>query len=140
MALDSDSKIPLIVSVDGCNKPGEYNVQPRFLSDAPHTTILIWAQYKAAAHIGQGSMLTYKVQFVKYFELKYAHAEVIAIISAWAVASFKSSVWLWVLVIIFSSQTMTAPTGTSPLENAISAIKSAFFIKKPWSGAEIILK
>ena len=47
-------------------------------------------QYKAPAHIKQGSRVTYKVASGKYFACKFSQALVIAKISACAVTSFKS--------------------------------------------------
>src|SRR5262249_200708 len=49
--------------------------------------------------------------------------------SAWAVASESDSTRLWARPMIFPSTTSTAPTGTSPFANAISASAKASRIK-----------
>ena len=83
------------------------------------------AQFKAPAHIGQGSTVTYKVQSVKYFPPMASVAAVTATISAWAVVSCSRSVMLCPRPMTRPRQTMTAPMGISPAARAAPASRKA---------------
>ena len=81
----------------------------------------IWAQFRAAAHIGQGSTVTYKVASFKYLPPRASVAAVMAIISAWAVGSWRVSVRLCPFPMMRPLHTTTAPMGTSPSAAAARA-------------------
>ena len=66
----------------GWCREGEKSEQPRLGSMAPYTMRPIWAQFRAPAHIGQGSTVTYKVHSGRYFPPMASVAAVMAIISA----------------------------------------------------------
>lgn len=128
----SSEQMPEDVSVLGCRSeillPSEdpsKSVKPRLGSSAPHTRRSNCAQHIAAAHIGQGSTVTYSVHPVRYLPPIASHADVMAIISAWAVGSWRRSVMLCPLAIMRPRQTMTAPMGTSPSAEAACASRKA---------------
>src|ERR1051325_610640 len=92
--------------------------------------VSICAQARAAAHIGQGSIVTYIVQPFKYFPPNHEEAEVKAIISACALTSLSFSVWLYPREIFFSPPTtMPARMVISSFSSERPACFSAFFIK-----------
>src|SRR5690625_6736308 len=68
----------------------------------------------APAHIGQGSNVTYNVQFSKRQLEFISLARAIAVSSAWANVEWVVSRSLYPVLIILSSHTITAPIGTSP--------------------------
>ena len=82
-------------------------------------------QFRAPAHIGQGSTVTYSVQSLRYLAPTASVAAVMAIISAWAVASCRRSVMLCPLPRMRPRETMTAPMGISPSSAAFRASRSA---------------
>ena len=92
---------------------------------APYTMRPTWAQFRAPAHIGQGSTVTYKVQSVRYLPPMASVAAVMATISAWAVVSISRSVILCPRPITRPRDTMTAPMGISPAARAACASRSA---------------
>lgn len=98
---------------------------PVFVSGAPKHTRSILAKIRAPAHIRQGSIVTYNVVASNLSFRRYDAACVIAIISACAVGSFRSFIWLCALAITLPLWTMIAPTGTSSASNAFSASFSA---------------
>src|SRR5690625_4581962 len=79
----------------------------------------------APAHIGQGSNVTYNVQFSKRQLEFISLARAIAVSSAWANVEWVVSRSLYPVLIILSSHTITAPIGTSPNFSAFLASKIA---------------
>ena len=100
----------------------------------------IWAQQRAAAHMGQGSTVTYKVQSLRYLPPIASVAAVRAIIYAWAVGSERRSVMLWPRAMMRPRHTMTAPMGTSPSARAAWASRRASFMNCSSMGAKITKK
>ena len=72
-AIQSSLSTPFVTSALGCNTFGAYRLNPRLSSLAPYTTRDNCAHPHALAHIGHGSMVTYKVQSVRYFPVSYTH-------------------------------------------------------------------
>lgn len=88
----------------------------------------------APAHMGQGSRVTYKMQFSRRHDCKNCAAWVIAIISACAVGSLSSSRWLCALAMMPSlAETIRAPTGTSSSCSARRASSSAISMCIMWN-------
>ena len=62
-------------------------IEPYFRSSAPKYNLLILAWEIAAAHIMQGSKVTYKSQLISLLVFNILQASLITFISAWAVGS-----------------------------------------------------
>ena len=90
----------------------------------------------APAHMEHGSFVTYSTVFSSRQFSSADAACVIAIISACAVGSFSSSVWLWAEAIRRGGSCLSAlpidmitqPVGTSPASAAFCAWRSAISI------------
>ncbi len=102
---------------------------PPFLSSAPIITVLMRANDMAAAHIAQGSKVTYRVVSGMRCAPLWAQASRIARISAWAQGSFNSRVRLPALAMILPfSSIIIAPMGTSSRISALFASSNALCI------------
>ena len=75
----------------------------------------------APAHIRHGSNVTYSSQSSRCQLLKWSHAILIALISAWYRDECLLSFKLWALAIISPLCTITQPTGTSSISLALIA-------------------
>ena len=87
----------------------------KFLSVIAYTTVPIFAQYKAPAHIAQGSAVVYRVQFHKNSLLYYIEALSINCVSACPVVlCVEISTFSCSIKILPSASIDNAPNGVLP--------------------------